>query len=90
MLRTHPSVVDVGVVGVPDADLGERVGAVVVAAEPVSAETLVGYCGSRLASYKVPEYVEFAPELPFSALGKLDRKALRALLADSPVVRRER
>ncbi len=90
VLRTHPSVVDVGVVGVPDANLGERVGAVVVAAEPVSVETLVGYCGSRLASYKVPEYVEFAPELPFSALGKLDRKALRALLADSPVVRRER
>ena len=90
VLRSHPSVVDVGVVGMPDASLGERVGAVVVAAEPVSAETLVGYCGSRLASYKVPEYVEFAPELPFSALGKIDRKALRALLADSPVVRRER
>jgi acyl-CoA synthetase (AMP-forming)/AMP-acid ligase II len=61
-----------------------------VATEPVSAESLVGYCVSRLASYKVPEYLEFAPELPFSALGKLDRKALRAILNDSPAIRRER
>jgi long-chain acyl-CoA synthetase len=88
VLRTHPSVVDVGVVGVPDADLGERVGAVVVATEPVTAESLVGYCTSRLASYKIPEYLAFAPELPFSALGKLDRKALRALLSDAPAIRR--
>ena len=40
VLRTHPSVVDVGVVGVPDAELGERVGAVVVVSEPVTAEEL--------------------------------------------------
>jgi acyl-CoA synthetase (AMP-forming)/AMP-acid ligase II len=90
VLRTHPRVVDVGVVGMPDTDLGERVGAVVVTDEPVSAESLVGYCASRLASYKVPEYLEFAPELPISALGKLDRKALRAILADSPALRRKR
>ena len=90
MLRTHPGVIDVGVVGVPDTDLGERVGAVVVASEPVSAESLVGHCGSRLATYKVPEYLVFAPELPFTALGKLDRKALRSLLRDAPAIRRER
>jgi long-chain acyl-CoA synthetase len=89
-VRTHPGVVDVGVVGVPDTDLGERVGAVVVAVEPLSAESLVSYCASLLASYKVPEYLVFVPELPFSALGKLDRKALRVLLRDAPVVRRER
>jgi acyl-CoA synthetase (AMP-forming)/AMP-acid ligase II len=90
VIRAHPRVIDVGVVGVPDTDLGERVGAVVVASEPIAAESLVGHCASRLATYKVPEYLVFAPELPFSALGKLDRKALRTLLHDAPAIRRER
>jgi acyl-CoA synthetase (AMP-forming)/AMP-acid ligase II len=90
VLRTHPSVIDVGVVGVPDGELGERVGAVVVVAEPVTPESLVQHCASGLASFKVPEYFEFAPELPFSALGKLDRKALRVRLQDAPRVARSR
>jgi long-chain acyl-CoA synthetase len=89
-IRTHPGVIDVGVVGVADPDLGERVGAVVVASEPVSAEALVRHCSTRLASYKLPEYLVFAPELPFSALGKLDRSALRTLLGEAPAVRRPR
>jgi acyl-CoA synthetase (AMP-forming)/AMP-acid ligase II len=88
VLRTHPGVTDVGVVGVPDPELGERVGAVVVTTAPVAVEDLVGYCGPRLASYKAPEYVVFADELPVSVLGKLNRPALRALLADAPRVAR--
>ena len=87
-LRTHPAVVDVGVVGVPDADLGERVGAVVVTDRPVPAEELVGHAATVLAGYKVPEYLVVADELPFTVLGKLDRPALRARLADAPTVRR--
>ncbi len=90
VLRDHPSVADVGVVGLPDAELGERVGAVVVvvATEPVTPADLVGHCASRLASYKVPEYVDFADELPVTVLGKLDRRALRELLAGTPAVSR--
>jgi len=88
VLRTHPEVADVGVVGVPDTDLGERVGAVVVAAGSVSPEDLVAFCADHMATYKVPEYLEFAAELPITALGKLDRKALRVLLTDArPVAR---
>jgi long-chain acyl-CoA synthetase len=88
VLRTHPSVVDVGVVGLPDPDLGERVGAVVVASQPVGAEALVDHCATTLATFKVPEYLEFTDELPISVLGKLDRKALRALLAHTTPVTR--
>jgi long-chain acyl-CoA synthetase len=88
VLRGHPSVVDVGVVGVPDVELGERVGAVVVVSEPVTAEALVGYCSSHLATFKVPEFLGFAGELPVSVLGKLDRGALRDLLGDAPVATR--
>jgi len=87
-LRSHPAVVDVGVVGVPDADLGERVGAVVVADGPVTAEELVGHAATVLAGYKVPEYLVVADELPFTVLGKLDRPALRARLDDAPPLRR--
>ena len=80
-LRTHPAVRDVGVVGVRDPELGERVGAVVVVDGPVTVEDLAAHCASRLATYKVPEYFGFADELPVTVLGKLDRRALPALLA---------
>ncbi len=84
VLRTHPLVADVGVVGITDAELGERVGAVVVTSGSVTAEVLVEHCTTRLATYKVPEYLRVADELPFTVLGKLDRKALRTLLDGAP------
>jgi long-chain acyl-CoA synthetase len=88
VLRTHPQVVDVGVIGVPDDDLGERVGAAVVVSGPVTAEALASHCATQLATFKVPEYIAFTDELPVSVLGKLDRKAVRAMLADLPRVAR--
>jgi acyl-CoA synthetase (AMP-forming)/AMP-acid ligase II len=80
VLRTHPAVRDVGVVGVGDPELGERVGAVVVVDRTVSAEELAAHCAGRLATYKVPEYFGFADELPVTVLGKLDRKSLVPML----------
>jgi acyl-CoA synthetase (AMP-forming)/AMP-acid ligase II len=61
---------------------------VVVASEPVSAEDLVGYCAAHLATYKAPEFVVFADDLPISVLGKLNRPALRELLGGAPSVAR--
>jgi acyl-CoA synthetase (AMP-forming)/AMP-acid ligase II len=86
VLRTHPAVRDAAVVGVPDTELGERVGAVVVVTGTVPAEELTVHCASRLASYKVPEYVGFADELPVTVLGKLDRRSLLDLLPGDRVV----
>ena len=83
VLRGHPRVVDAGVVGLPDRELGERVGAVVVVSEPVTVEELLRHCASELATYKVPEYLEFSDDLPVTAMGKPDRQALRARLGDA-------
>lgn len=80
--------IDVGVVGVPDAVLGERVGAVVVADGDLRPEEVVAHCAGRLSGYKTPELVTFADELPETVLGKPDRAALRVLLAGvGPVTR---
>ncbi len=90
VLRSHPRVVDVGVAGLPDEELGERVGALVVADGPVTPEELVRFCAGRLATYKVPDFLALVTELPFTALGKLDRPAIRARLAGAPAVPRDR
>jgi long-chain acyl-CoA synthetase len=65
-------------VGVPDEHSGEVGKLFVVRKDPdVTAEVLRSYLNTRLASYKVPKYIEFREELPKTNVGKILRRALR-------------
>jgi long-chain acyl-CoA synthetase len=80
-LATHPRVRDVAVGGYPDPEMGQRVGAAVVAPDPVSAEELRDHCRGRVADFKLPERIVFVEEIPYNDFGKVARKALANVLA---------
>ena len=82
LLITHPKVADAAVFGVPNADLGEEVKAVIqpmpgVDPGPALAEELIAFCGQHLARQKVPRSIDFEAELPRLPTGKLYKRLLR-------------
>jgi long-chain acyl-CoA synthetase len=80
VLQDHPAVIGSCAVGIPDIKLGERIKAIVVLkqdAKGVSSADLLRWCRDRLASYKVPSYIEFRDMLPKSKVGKLLRREIR-------------
>lgn len=80
VLQDHPTVINACVIGVPDEKTGERIKAIVVLKEDargVGGVELIRWCSERLASYKVPAYVEFRDMLPKSKVGKLLRREVR-------------
>ncbi|MBW2023657.1 MAG: AMP-binding protein, partial [Deltaproteobacteria bacterium] len=81
VLQEHPAVVGACAVGIPDNKVGERIKAFVVLKEDVKGITgydLIRWCRERLASYKVPQYIEFRDMLPKSKVGKLLRREIRS------------
>ena len=82
VLRGHPDVAQVAVVGVPDARLGEVGCVFVVPRDPDRAAAIVdelpGWAKERLANFKVPRFVEVVEELPVNAGGKVLKRELRA------------
>jgi O-succinylbenzoic acid--CoA ligase len=84
-VRSHPMVVDVCVVGVPDDEWGERVAAWVVPVEgEFDLEELDAHVRRRIAGAKVPRRWHVGHRLPRNANGKVDRIAVRARLAHAP------
>lgn len=78
VVASHPGVLEVGVVGVPDERSGEAVKVVVVRRDPeLTAEALLDHCRRNLTGYKVPRQVEFRSELPKTNVGKVLRRALK-------------
>ena len=78
VVASHPGVLEVAALGVPDERSGEAVKIFVVRKDPALTEqALIAHCRENLTGYKVPHHVEFRDELPKSNVGKILRRALR-------------
>ena len=80
-LLTHPKIANVAVVGIPDPVVGERACAAIVTSGPIdiTLDELRDHLTnqSKLAIWKAPERVEFLPEMPVTATGKVQKFVLR-------------
>ena len=85
VLRGHPDVFDVCVVGLPDAEWGQRCAAAIQVrpGRPLDLDSLLAYSRARLAAYKqpAPEHIRFVEELPKTGSGKIARGAVETLLS---------
>ena len=74
------------VFGVPDAQWGEAITAVVETADPspLTAAAVIEYVASKIARYKKPKWVTFTPSLPRTADGQVDREAVKATWGQAP------
>ncbi|MFJ8816450.1 class I adenylate-forming enzyme family protein [Amycolatopsis thermoflava] len=88
LLVEHPAVAEAAVIGLPDADRGERVCAIVTLrgeARPTLEEIVAYLRNAGLMSQKLPEQLEIVEELPRTGLGKTSKPALRRRFAADPV-----
>jgi long-chain acyl-CoA synthetase len=78
VLASHPGVLEVAVIGVPDAQSGEAVAAYIVKRDPaLDAESVRAYAKENLTAYKVPRQIHFRDALPKTPVGKVLRRMLR-------------
>ena len=87
-LATHAAVLEAAVIGVADTDELVKPKAFVVlkAGQTASAADLQNHVKSQLAPYKYPRWIEFVPELPKTATGKIQRFKLRVAQGDGPAL----
>jgi len=78
-LHTHPKVLDVQVIGVPDSRLGEEIMAWVILREGelATSEELKDFCQGRIAHFKVPRHIKFVNSFPLTVTGKVQKFVMR-------------
>jgi O-succinylbenzoic acid--CoA ligase len=74
VLRSHPAVESACVVGLPDAEWGQQVAAVVTLREAAEVPDLLAFARDRLAGYKLPRLIVVADSLPLTSSGKVARR----------------
>ena len=78
VIATHPGVLEVAAVGVPDDKSGEAVKVVIVKKDPaLTADDIKAHCRTNLTAYKQPRFIEFRDALPKTNVGKILRRELR-------------
>jgi fatty-acyl-CoA synthase len=79
-LYSHPDIVDVQVIGVPDERYGEEIMASIKlrdGAEPLTVEALRAFCQGKIAHFKIPRYVQITDEFPMTVTGKIQKFKMR-------------
>lgn len=84
-LRTHPAVVDVVVVGIPDERLGTRPVAAVTLRSPASPDALRAHVAASLGAHSAPATVAVLDALPTLPGGKVDRRGVAAGVIDGTI-----
>jgi acyl-CoA synthetase (AMP-forming)/AMP-acid ligase II len=82
ILIVHPAIRDCAVVGLPDADYGERVVAAVMLEKPGATDEreVIAYVRQRIAGFKTPRQIFFVEEFPRTPAGKIQKHLLRESL----------
>ena len=80
VISLHPNVAEVAAIGVPSKHSGEAVKVFIVRRNKALTEEMVKtLCRKHLTNYKVPKYIEFIDKMPKTNIGKIQKKALRAM-----------
>jgi long-chain acyl-CoA synthetase len=85
VIREHPQIKEVAVIGVRDKEWGEAVKAICVLESPetVTPQELIDFLADKIAKYKRPKYIEYVDSLPTLKDGRLDREKIKALFGNS-------